>query len=211
MSQLLTDVRVCVFILWCIFIGMCTGLIWNFLFWFIEEDLGGRSHTWIKTLEGIVMAIQCLGGELPLFFLSGWIVRKIGHVNCMTFILLAMGLRFILYSLLSDPWWILPIEFFNGITFGLFYACMASYASIIAPPGTETTMQGLVGAVFEGIGASIGSFVGGYMFEEYSGKITYRIFGIVSLVLCLVHFGVQLLIKRAHKGEKNNVENDAPR
>lgn len=65
--------------------------------------------------------------------------------------------------------------------------------------------------MFEGIGASIGSFVGGYMFEEYSGKITYRIFGIVSLVLCLVHFGVQLLIKRAHKGEKNNVENDAPR
>lgn len=29
---------------------------------------------------------------------------------------------------------------------------MASYANAVAPPGTEATVQGLVGAAFEGIG-----------------------------------------------------------
>lgn len=87
------------------------------------------------------MSIQTFGGELPFFFLSGWILKKIGHIHAMSLVLLGFGVRFLLYSLLTDPWWVIPIEFMNGITFGLFYATMASYASIVAPPGTEATMQ----------------------------------------------------------------------
>lgn len=70
----------------------------------------------------------------------------------MSLVLFAFGIRFLLYSLLIDPWWCLPIELLNGLTFGTFYATMTSYASIVAPPGTEATIQGLVGAVFEGVG-----------------------------------------------------------
>lgn len=87
------------------------------------------------------MAVQCLGGELPFFFLSGWILNRIGHVNAITLIMGVLGLRFILYSVITNPWWFLPLEATNGLTFGLFYACMASYASIVAPPGTEATVQ----------------------------------------------------------------------
>lgn len=96
---------------------------------------------WVKTLEGLVMGIQCLGGELPFFFLSGYILQRLGHVHCMTLVLLGVGIRFILYSVLVDPWFVLPVELMNGVTFGLFYATMASYASIVAPPGTEATVQ----------------------------------------------------------------------
>lgn len=35
----------------------------------------------------------------------------------------------------------LPIELLNGVTFGVFYSTMASYASLIAPLGTEATLQ----------------------------------------------------------------------
>lgn len=70
----------------------------------------------------------------------------------MTLVLLSFGIRFILYSVLSNPWMCLPIELLQGVTFGLFYSTMASYASILSVPGTEATVQGLVGAVFEGVG-----------------------------------------------------------
>lgn len=70
----------------------------------------------------------------------------------MSLVLFAFGIRFLLYSTLTNPWWCLPIELLHGPTYGLFYATMASYASMIAPPGTDTTVQGLVGAIFEGIG-----------------------------------------------------------
>lgn len=124
--------------------GLTTALMWNFFFWLLEElaeNQGESVMSWIKTIEGLAMGIQCLGGELPFFFLSSWILKRIKHVNAMSLILLVTGIRCILYSVLSNPWHCLPIEFLNGITFGLFYATMASYASIIAPPGTETTTQ----------------------------------------------------------------------
>lgn len=141
MFPLLKDVRICVFLLWCIAIGMCTALVWNFLFWLIDELAEIQGITETKTIQGLTMAIQCLCGELPFFFLSGFILNRIGHVHSMSLILLVVGCRFILYSFIENPWWLLPIEVSNGLTFGLAYACMASYASIVAPAGTEATMQ----------------------------------------------------------------------
>lgn len=97
--------------------------------------------TWMKTLQGLAMGIQCFGGELPFFFISGRLLKKIGHIHAMSLVLIGFGVRFLLYSVLSNPWWVLPIELLNGVTFGLFYSTMTSYASIVAPTGTEATLQ----------------------------------------------------------------------
>lgn len=144
-GTLLKSFRVVVFLGWCIIVGLCTALIWNFLFWHLEDlaaaEEGCDYSTWIKSLQGFAMAIQCFGGELPFFFLSGWILKKIGHINAMSLVLAGFALRFFLYSILRNPWWVLPIELLNGVTFGVFYSTMASYASIVAPPGTEATIQ----------------------------------------------------------------------
>ncbi|XP_018566691.1 major facilitator superfamily domain-containing protein 6-A [Anoplophora glabripennis] len=196
-GRLLVDVRIIVYLIWCISVGMCTGLIWQFLFWLIEDlakAQGCEAMNTVKTLQGIVAAIQCLGGELPFFFLSGWILKKIGHVQTMSLVLLVLGIRMVLYSVIENPWWILPVEFLHGLTYGLFFACMASYASIVAPPGTEATMQGMVGAVFEGLGVSLGSFCAGLAYNTYKG-LTFRYFGYGSLVMFVLHAGVQYLLK----------------
>uniref|UniRef100_A0A182YLB2 Major facilitator superfamily associated domain-containing protein n=1 Tax=Anopheles stephensi TaxID=30069 RepID=A0A182YLB2_ANOST len=199
-GKIFVNFRICVFFCWCVLIGFGTALIWNFLFWHLEDlasaQEGCGHSTWIKTLEGIIMSIQTFGGELPFFFLSGWILKKIGHIHAMSLVLLGFGVRFLLYSLLTDPWWVIPIEFMNGITFGLFYATMASYASIVAPPGTEATMQGLVGAVFEGVGVSLGSLLAGNLFHRIGGSSTFRAFGVAALVLFALHVVVQKLTDR---------------
>lgn len=57
-------------------------------------------------------------------------------------------------------------------------------------------VQGLVGAVFEGVGVSLGSFIGGILYHEYGGPWTFRFFGVCALVCCLVHAGVQFVIAR---------------
>lgn len=79
--------------------------------------------------------------KVNLLLFLGWIIKKISHVHAMSLVLLALSARFILYSLLSNPWWVLPIELLQGLTFGLFYSTMASYASVVAPPGAEATVQ----------------------------------------------------------------------
>ncbi|XP_063221253.1 major facilitator superfamily domain-containing protein 6-A [Bacillus rossius redtenbacheri] len=193
---LICDVRICVFLLWCIAVGICTGLLWQFLFWHLEDLVEGCSaEKWIKTLEGLVSAVQCFGGEIPFFFLSGSLLQRIGHVNAMSLVLAAFGVRFMLYSYLTNPWWCLPIELLQGVTFGLFYSTMASYASIITPPGTDATIQGLVGAIFEGVGVSVGSLLGGVLFK-YGGAFAFRVYGIGALILFVIHVVVQHFIPR---------------
>jgi hypothetical protein len=73
----------------------------------------------------------------------------------MTLVLGAFGVRFLIYSVLTNPWTILPVELFQGITYGIFYSNMASYAYVVSPPGSAATVQGLVGAAFEGIGKEL--------------------------------------------------------
>lgn len=70
----------------------------------------------------------------------------------MTLILFAYGIRYISYSMLTNPWWVLPLESFNGLTFALYYATMATHASSIAPPGTEATVQNIFSAIYDGAG-----------------------------------------------------------
>lgn len=124
----------------------------------------------LKLLQGLIMGVQCFGGEIPFFFLSGWFIQKLGHVNAMSLVIGVFGIRYILYYTVVNPWLFLPIELLNGFTFGIFYATMTSYASRVAPPGTEATMQGIVGAAFEGIGKLCS------IFRKYlcTPEMTYR-------------------------------------
>ncbi|XP_023160958.2 major facilitator superfamily domain-containing protein 6 isoform X2 [Drosophila hydei] len=211
-GQMFLSMRCIVFFLWCVAIGLGTALIWNFLFIYLEELAKpfDNGTNFIKTLEGLVMSIQCFGGELPFFFMSGWILKRIGHVNAMSLVLFGFGVRFILYSMLQNPWYILPIELLNGVTFGLFYATMASYASIVAPPGTEATMQSLVGAIFEGIGVSMGSQIGGQLFDAVGARITFEIFGIGAFIMFVVHVCVQIYLQRNGPTENGTVKYFAP-
>lgn len=52
-------------------------------------------------------------------------------------------------------------------------------------------LQGVVGAIFEGIGVSSGSFICGYLMDSVGGSITFRIFGIGAICLSFVHYFVQ--------------------
>jgi len=200
-------------VVWCLIVGILTSIIWQWLPWFLwdladtlaeTESCNKVDHTtWLTLLLSLVMGIQCFAGEVPMFFLSGWVLKKLGHINTMTMVLAAFGLRFLLYSFLTDPWMSLPIEVLNGITFGIFYATMASYAHIIAPPGMEATMQGVVGAAFEGAGVAIGSLVGGAVYKAKGGVFMFRAFGIFSLACCLLHLVFQLTLGKSNAANRS--------
>lgn len=119
------------------------------------EDLASENEcgqlAYMKTLQGFSQGIQSFGGELPIFFCSGWIIRKIGHKHCMPLVLLAFSIRFYIYSIMTNPVWALLIEIPNGMMYALGRAVMYSYARMISPPSTQHTVLGLVG-VFDCIG-----------------------------------------------------------
>ena len=125
--------------------GAYTGLIETFLYWHLEE-LGGN-----KVLVGLCMAVNCVP-EIFILLIAGWLINKIGHVSCLYIVFSAYAIRMLAYSLLRNPWVVLAVEPLHSITFGLMFAAVSSYGSIITPPGMHGSIQGLIGALYFGAG-----------------------------------------------------------
>lgn len=56
------------------------------------------------------------------------------------------------YSVISNAWWIILVEVLHGPSLGLCWPTMVSYGDKVAPSGTKATIQGVIGAIFEGVG-----------------------------------------------------------
>lgn len=199
MKILFKNPKVITFAFWCFTNGFLFSFIWNFVLWYIEDLAaagGSESKRWIKTLDGLSLAVQCFAGEMPFTFFAGKIMKKIGRINCMTLVLFGFGLRFLLYSAISNPWWILSVEPLHGISYGLMYATMTTHASAISPPGTETTVQNIFSCLFEGAGTATGGMVGGYLVSYVGVAKTFFILGISSVLLGFLHMITQKCLDR---------------
>ena len=75
----------------CVLCGVLTSLIWVYLPWYLSDlatsrdlvtndtcgtrDADSDTEHWMTLLLGLNMGIQCFVGEVPMFFLSGWLIR----------------------------------------------------------------------------------------------------------------------------------------
>ncbi|GBN18531.1 hypothetical protein AVEN_112495-1 [Araneus ventricosus] len=160
--------------------GIGIGIIWYYLAWFLT-NLGGS-----QLLCGLSVAVQSFGGVIPFMFFSGWIIRKVGHYEIISLTLMINGLRFLFYSQLYEPWWVLLIELSHGITYGLYYAVLATYGKLKAKPGTEATTQSILFTTHEGLGAAIGCGFAGIGFDYFG---THQTFFYLS-----AYFGCNLIL-----------------
>ncbi|RZF39838.1 hypothetical protein LSTR_LSTR000486 [Laodelphax striatellus] len=212
-GKLFMNMETYIYLSWCISAGICVGLCIGFLFWYIEDLSSCEDKTSIKTMEGMYILLQTFLGEIPFFFINAWLSKKLGLVNCMSLVLLLHGIIFYAMSLLNNPWHFLPLALINGTAFSTLYSVMTSYANKLSLPGTETTVQSLVGSVYEGFGISSGNFLAGLMMNNMSGRIVFKIFGIAMLILSLVHCLLHCIIsshdEKTEKREKlkNNSNN----
>ncbi|CAB1096853.1 unnamed protein product [Ectocarpus sp. CCAP 1310/34] len=106
--------------------GMGRGVIDTFLFIRLEE-LGGS-----RVLCGLARLIMCMA-EVPFFYLSGPLIRRAGARGVIALAQLAYLTRFVYYSVLREPWWVLPSEVLHGLTFAAMWAATTDYAHQIAP------------------------------------------------------------------------------
>jgi len=83
---------------------------------------------------------------------TGYVIKLIGHMNSFSLMFFGFAVRFFLYSIITNPVWVLPVEILNGVTFALAYSAATSYAALIAPAGAEGTLQGLLGTAMIGLG-----------------------------------------------------------
>lgn len=127
--------------------GILLGAVWTYSVWLLEKLNAS------KTLTGLTFSMQSLVVEIPMFFISGYLLEWLGYFGCMTATFVCLAVKLLGYSFLQDPWYALLIDVVGGGAFPLFYVSLTGFANISALAGTAGTMQCLFGAVYEGIGA----------------------------------------------------------
>ncbi|XP_015372475.1 PREDICTED: uncharacterized protein LOC107167802 [Diuraphis noxia] len=187
---LFTKHYVIVFYIWVASSSFLHTIITHFLFWYMEDLVSANNNlnqrAWLKTLQGLAQGIQCFGGEMPFYFCSGWIIGKIGHINCMSLAMGAMAIRMYLYTVIWNPVWIILIELLNGVSYALGAAVKMSYAKMMSPEDTTNTIIGILG-LFDCIGETLGSLLGGYLFKLYGGVWSFRFFAYCSTSMCFLN------------------------
>lgn len=156
-KSILSDIRqlfrqpAVLFVTLCVFVqGTLMGPIWSYAFLYFRDTLGAA-----PSLMGLQLLVQCFFGETPVMFFAGWIIARLGFRNSMALAIGATAARLAVYSFGTNAWYMLPIEITHGLSFGLFYTAMTLFASRLASKGTEATVQGIMGGMFEGAGIYI--------------------------------------------------------
>jgi PPP family 3-phenylpropionic acid transporter len=150
-----------------LFAGMGSGIVNNYLFLYLA-DLGAS-----ETLMGLSLAVATLS-EMPVFFFSAGLLRKLGARGLLFLSLLAYVVRLLAYTLMPAVWLALPINLLHGLTFSALWVAGVSYANEVAPKGLGATAQGLFTGVTMGLGAAVGVLLGGTLYDSLGPAVMFR-------------------------------------
>jgi len=133
--------------------------IWNFYSIYMKE-IGASA-----TLVGYGLSFQGLC-ELPLFFFSAIIIRRLGIKTTLVVTLLATTLRLFLYSWVNDPYWAIAIELLHGVSWSLFWVVCVESVNGLVPQQWRATGQSVLYAVYFGAGQIAGNFWTGWLYDQ---------------------------------------------
>nr|XP_023029558.1 major facilitator superfamily domain-containing protein 6 isoform X1 [Leptinotarsa decemlineata] len=162
------------FVAW--FMGFGIGLIFTFLFWHLQ-DYGGT-----PTLFGVASVINHIS-EIFAYFFSFRLIRQMGHVKVLCLGLIGNTLRFLYISWLTNPWWVLPFEFMQGITHAAVWAACCSYIAHNTPIELRSSAQGVLQGIHHGLGRGCGAVIGGIFVSSFGSTATFRGYGLVCLLV----------------------------
>ncbi|EEB15289.1 conserved hypothetical protein [Pediculus humanus corporis] len=174
------------FVAW--FMGFGIGLIFTFLFWHLQ-DYGGS-----PTLFGVASVINHIS-EIFAYFFSFRLITQMGHVKVLCLGLLGNVVRFLYISWLTNPWWVLPFEFMQGITHAAVWAACCSYIAHNTPHHLRSSAQGVLQGIHHGLGRGCGAVIGGILVNYCGSTNTFRGYGFA----CALILGGFVFINFYHK------------
>ncbi|KAK9504834.1 hypothetical protein O3M35_009014 [Rhynocoris fuscipes] len=177
----LKKVEIVALFITCFILGTAWGYIESFLFWLLQ-DLGAS-----RSLMGITITVGGIAG-LPLLVMSGPIIDKIGHANVLFIGFVFYAIRLLGYSLIYNPWMCLIFEAMESVTSSLSFTAAVTYAAKLSTMTTDSSIQGLLGGLYFGVGKGAGSLAGGFLMESVGTRPTYQIFALVTLLTGCIYY-----------------------
>merc|ERR1719430_1787486 len=196
LGKLIIQPHIFMFLIIFFICGAVWGFLESYLFWFLE-DLGST-----KLTMGISLAVGTVAG-IPLTIGSGAIIRRLGNTNVIVVALALYCLRLLGYSIINSPLQSLGFEILKPFGNSLLMIAAMTYAKNNADISNMASLEGVMGALYFGIGKALGSLSGGLAIERIGVRNTFRTFSLVSLVAASVYLCFTLLHDRRKVLEDN--------
>ncbi|RLN97253.1 hypothetical protein BBJ28_00020034 [Nothophytophthora sp. Chile5] len=172
--------------------GLMYGVLSSFLTLNLYNLSGGDAKI-------VGVAIMCeTSSELPAFFYSHKIIKKLGTVNVLLVSIAGYALRISYYAVMTNAWSAIPFEFLHGITFGLAWAACTQYIYSATPRGCEGTVMGVLNAVQNGLARALGTLIGGYFYQNYGPRAMWLVTDI-GVPLSLIGVAIFAYVKNTNE------------
>ncbi len=166
-------------------------VIWSVWMTQLGADLGLIGLTFVAFGLGVLLFSPVAGR---------WADRR-GPVPFIVLGSLGAALAGVLYALLNDPLLVIPVVFFEGVSFALLGPALFAVVARATPAGRSATTQGVFGAAGT-LGTIVASITAGILFtvDLHLPFYTFAVTMVASLVLGLVIGGRELLELRPLEG-----------
>jgi predicted MFS family arabinose efflux permease len=101
--------------------------------------------------------------ELPFFYFSARIMNRLGIRVTLIVAVFATALRLLLYNLVHNPYYVLPIELLQGVGWSLFWAASVEMVNGLVREELRATGQSLLTGAMLGAGAIAGNTWASYL------------------------------------------------
>ncbi|SDM83808.1 MFS transporter, PPP family, 3-phenylpropionic acid transporter [Paenibacillus sp. yr247] len=113
------------------------------------------------------------GSEILVFALSFWWLRKGKELAIIAFSAVFYFIRFFLSAWITEPHVLVYLQLFQTFTFPIFYSAAIQYLYRIVPEEWRATGQTVLALLFFGVSGIVASYLGGWFFESFGGKLLY--------------------------------------
>ncbi|TKC47963.1 hypothetical protein EI555_000250 [Monodon monoceros] len=165
-------------------IGTATSTVQNFLFWHMKD------HESTELVMGFSVALGLLG-EILLHPLKTRLLRKLSRVGTVGLGLGCLAGQLLYFSFLWSWWSVLPAQLLSAVSHGALWWAVGASIEHLATPGTERPLSAVFRGHFYGVGASLGSFVGGFVVMHFSLAVLYQSCCVVLLLWLALFLSIQ--------------------
>lgn len=177
-------------------VAIGTFPIWTFYSVFLS-DLGASS-----TLIGFAFSLDAIM-EIPFYFISALILKKICAGRLLQISFLAYALRLYLYSISTTPHMAVAVEVLQGLSWAAFLVGAVEYVNQIVPGPFRATGQSLFWAFHFGAGAIIGNSLAGYLYDHMPLHQVYRLMAYIMLAVAVTSYFALATGRKTSADEQN--------
>ncbi|MAS35863.1 MAG: hypothetical protein CL610_17775 [Anaerolineaceae bacterium] len=175
-------------------VGLASSTIHNYLVLYITDMGGGEG------LYGLLIAIAGVS-ELPVFFFSGWLLRRFKPRGLLVIAFSMYMVRTLLLSIIPSPEWAIIPQLMHGLSFSALWSASVVYVKQIAPSGLGATAQSALTVTLFGIAGVVGGLFGANIYEVAGPVALFRIVSLTSLIGLCLFVTVEFFSRRARQAE----------